>query len=437
MRNILFIAYYFPPLGGAGVQKSLKFVKYLRKCNYNPIVLTVNPMFTRWVKDYSLLKEIPSNTEVYRTPTIDMNWIYKLLWGLKLNKVVKWMQLNLFIPDSEITWLPFARASINKIMKKHKIDLAYITGGPFSAMLLGPYLLIKHKIKYVLDFRDEWTNNPTRLDSTYPSRLHIRELELEKDIIFNSSAIIYTIPKYMKENFESKYTFLNEKLSCIITNGYDDDDFNNVQINQQKIINKCHLVYTGTFYDRRQPTILWKAIHELGTENANVHNDLLIEIIGKNSKSFVLGGYVSNETICNIVRFHPNMERKRALNKLVSANALLLYIAPGKNSKAEMTGKLFDYLKVYKPIIAFVPPDGVAADIIRKSRTGYVYDSSNLEDVKKGWLHIYNLWKENKLSINPDMEYISQFDRKILTKKLASIFDQVLESKIINKNIIE
>ena len=101
MRNVLFIAYYFPPMGGAGVQKSLKFVKYIISYNYNPIVLSVNPRYTRCVKDLSLVSEIPAETIIYRTPTLDWNWIFKLLWGFSMTGVVSWLQRNVLIPDPE------------------------------------------------------------------------------------------------------------------------------------------------------------------------------------------------------------------------------------------------------------------------------------------------------------------------------------------------
>jgi hypothetical protein len=415
-------------MGGAGVQKSLKFVKYMKQFDYEPIVLTVNSRFTRWIKDKSLCSEIPQGTVVYRTPTIDVNWLYKALWGLRLHRFVKWMQLNIMIPDSEITWLPFAKRAIKKIITRHQIDLAYISGGPFSSMLLGPLIKDKYNIDYVLDFRDEWTNNPTRLDLPYPMKSIRKESEQEKEVLHKSAAIVYTIPKYMKENFELKYPFLVNKLSAMVTNGYDDDDFDYSCLEHKISNNHCNLVYTGSFYDRRQPTLLWKAICELDMGKIGIGKDISIKIIGKNKKSFVLGEYTNNQLINRMVEFYPNLERKRAIAELSIAQALLLYIAPGPNCKAEMTGKIFDYIRVGRPILAIIPPDGAAADIIRKSKTGFIYDSNNLEDIKKGIMHIYTLWQTDKLTIEPDTEYIAQFNRINLTKKLASLFDQVLNN---------
>jgi len=427
MKNVLFIAYYFPPMGGAGVQKSIKFVKYLKAYDYNPIVLTVKPVYARWIKDKSLIKEIPEGTIIYRTPTIDINWINKFLWGFKLNSVVSWLQTHIFIPDSEITWLLYAKIAISRIVTKHKIDIAYISGGPFSSMLLGPYLKKNYNVKYVLDFRDEWTNNPSRLDSSYPVISRIKDCCLEKAALSYCSGIIYTIPQIMKKNFESKYDFLRSIVFETITNGFDEEDFTGLNsfVDDQKAY--LDIVYTGTFYDRRKPVIIWKAITELVNEKLIDLANIRITLIGKNKPEFVLGEYYNHKDIRSIVRLIQNLERTKALQYAYNSSLQLLYIAPGPNCKAELTGKIFDYLRTYRPILAIIPPDGVAAEIINQSKCGFVYDSSDIENVKKGICEVYNMWQNHVLNINPDIDYIAHFNRKLLTQKLASVFDRVLD----------
>lgn len=428
MREVLFIAYYYPPMAGAGVQKSLKFVKYLQEFDYHPIVLTVNPRYARWIKDKSLLSEVPQSTVVYRTPTIDLNWLFKALWGFRLNKVVTWLQHNWLLPDPEKTWLPFARRQIDKIVKRHNIDLVYITGGPFSTMLLGPYCFEKHHLKYVVDFRDEWTSNPTRLDASFPRRSQAIDNQYEATVIKYASGVVYTIPLLMKENFEQKYPLLLKKPTRIITNGFDEPDFAGL-VKTHVNIDKLRIVYTGSFYDRRQPGILWEAIKQLIHENKLEQNKISIEIIGRNTPSFVLGDYIADASISQIVKFTSNKQHKDSLASLVNADALLLYIAQGPNCKAEMTGKLFEYIRSNTPILAIIPPDGIAAEIIRNSKTGFIYDSAEVDAVKGGILEIYKLWESGQLKLNPDMEYMNRFSRKALTGQLARLFDEVLQNQ--------
>jgi len=426
MKKVLFIAYYFPPMGGSGVQRSLKFVKYMQDFGYLPVVVTVNPLFTRWIKDKSMLPEIPHNVPIYRTFTLDINWIYKVLWGLRLNRVVQWIQLNWVLPDSEVTWICFAKKTINKIMKEHIIDLAYITAPPFSAMLLGPYLEKRFNIKYLVDFRDEWSNNPYRNDSGMGARAKSKELFMEEEVLNNCTGIVYTHPQYMKENFEGRYPFLKNKKNRTISNGFDESDFAHADSRQKTRNAKLTIVYIGTFYGRRQPECLWDAIYNL-IECGKIDSDKIeIRIIGRNTKSFVLGQYTNYNEINKIVRVMSNKPYAEALAELMKSDMLMLFIAPGDNSRAEIPGKLFEYIRTYKPVFAIVPPDGVAAEILQKSKTGINCDSSNAKDVEKCFLELYQNWLSNNLSVMPDKEYIAGYNRQYLTKELVSLFDEML-----------
>ena len=429
MKKVLFIAYYFPPLGGSGVQRSLKFVKYLAEFGWQPVVLSVNHKFTRWIKDASLLQEIPEEVKIYRTPTLELNWLFKALWGLRLPKLVTWLQRHLLIPDSEITWLPFAKRCIRRIVAEHKIDLVYITGAPFSAMLLGPYVKAEFNLKYVVDFRDEWTNNPGRLQAGLPQRSQLKELALERHVLSNCAAAVYAIPRYMKLSFEQKYPFLIQKPHREIFNGFDEAEFallSKLELPKRKYLRLAHI---GQFYDTINPALLWQALLELTAEKS-INPDLIkIDLIGRNTPSFVLGRYKDRAELRKMVRFRANLAHQLALKEMCLADALLLFIVPGPNCNAVATGKIFEYIRSYRPILAIIPPGGVAAEIVSSSRTGFVYDSSDLHSIKSGLLHICSLWERGELNLSPDKEYIRGFDRKQLTAQLAGLFDEVLSTK--------
>jgi glycosyltransferase involved in cell wall biosynthesis len=426
MKKVLFIAYYFPPMGGSGVQRSIKYAKHLVEFGFQPIVITVNSKFTRWAKDTTLLKEIPEQATIYRSFTIDLNWFYKIMWGFRLPKLVEWLQINVFIPDSESTWLPFAKKKIDNILKHHAIDLVYITGPPFSSMLLGPYIQKRHNLPYVLDFRDEWTNNPYINDGKLNKSSIVKNKELEKQCLENCSAIVYTHPKFMKESFESSYPFLQKKIHRIITNGFDEDDFSMLNVADKEKSKKLRIVYTGAFYGRRKPEILWDVLVSLSKTGVIDKDWIEIKIVGKNTRSFVMGEYAGSKPLEEMVNFTEQKNYGEAISELFSADLLLLYIAPGYNCQAEMPGKVFEYMRSYKPILAVVPPEGAAADILRQSRTAFICDSSDVDDVKSIVTEVYKLWETNKLYVQPDKDYISRYNRRFLTRELASLFNEVI-----------
>jgi glycosyltransferase involved in cell wall biosynthesis len=421
-------------MAGAGVQRSAKFVKYLREYGYNPLVLTVNPVFTNWIKDKTLLNDIPKDIKVFRTPTFDWRWIFKALWGLKLSYVVEYIQNRFLIPDPEISWLPFVKMSLNRIFRERRIDLVFITAGPFASLLLGPYIKRRYLVNYVVDFRDEWTNNPYRNDLKFPLHIKTKNRKLEHEVLSDCSGIVYTLPKYMKENFEGSYAFLKLKPWKTISNGFDETDFKSLSAAPIISNNVLCITYIGTFYGRRNPGLIWQALDELIHNNEIDSNKIRIKIFGKNTDDFVLGKYASNKTLCSIVKLRPNLSYQSALAELIAANALLLYVAPGSNSKAEITGKIFEYMRSYKPVLAFVPPDGVAADILRNAGTGFIYDSAEVTAIKQGLLDFYTRWKEGRLVAEPDKDYIAQYDRRALTKQLADLFDEVLSESAKQNN---
>lgn len=425
MTEVLIIAYYFPPIAGAGVQRVLKFTKYLPEYGFKPVVLTVNPHLVRWQKDYTIMSDIPAEVKVYRTMTLDWQWIFKLLWGLKLNKVVDFLCREILIPDPEMSWLPFARRQIDTIIKAHNIKLAFITGSPFSSMLLGPYLKHTHGIDYILDFRDEWTNSPYRLDRKVSATTLKKELAMESLALRHCKAVTY-INQSMGDSFIQNNEFLSKKPSTVIPNGFEEEEFEGISKNAGYNQSQLEIVYTGSFYGRRQPDLIWQALYELVKDRQLDVSKIRIRLIGRNTPSFVLGNYQENNTIKRIVSFEPYVNHRVMLQILVTAPILLLYIAPGKNAQAELTGKIYEYLRSYTPILAIVPPDGDAAAVISQCRAGWIYDSNDVSAIKAGLKMVYDKWLENKLVINPDISSIAKYERKYLTGDLAHLMRQLI-----------
>lgn len=179
MKRIIYIACYFPPLGGVASIRAAKQARYLSEMGFQIDVLTVKPLWMKYPKDVSLLEGLPAGIRVWRTFLPDPNWLFKALYGLRLNSLVVWLRRNVFIPDPELVWLPFARHRLNRMFRQRTYDLALITSGPPSSLLLGPYLKRLYGIPFVCEFRDEWVNNPERTNLPQTAQAGSREREME------------------------------------------------------------------------------------------------------------------------------------------------------------------------------------------------------------------------------------------------------------------
>jgi glycosyltransferase involved in cell wall biosynthesis len=423
--KLLYVALYFPPLGGVASLRAVKHVKYLARMGYQISVLTILPGFVRYPRDHELLKDIPAGVKIYRSFFPDPEWLFKLLYGLRLPKLVSFLRFRLFSPDTASLWLPFAKMRLKRILKQElHFNLALITSGPPSSLLLGPWLKKRFGIPYICDFRDEWTNNPERMNISYPENSQAQEVRMESSVInaCSGAAFLTTI---MRENFESSYPILKNLPSTILTNGFDDDDFL-----YRKPIRKAqnfHLVYCGSFYDRRQPDALWKAISELINNGMIPRNKVCVDIYGKNSPAFVLGTFANDPLIRSIVRLHGFVSHRKSLEIMLGSDALLLYIPSGKNTDSVLTGKIFEYIRCAKPILAIVPPAGIAAEIVTKAGLGFIADHSDDEGIKDRIMQLWHLWQTDTLKeIKPDADYISGYSRQKLAQKLDILIREVL-----------
>ncbi len=423
-RHILYIAYYFPPLGGPAAMRSLKNVKYLAQLGYQVQVLTVRPALIRFPKDPSLLKEIPAGVKVWRAFCPDATWLFKLLWGLKLNSLVRFIQHKVLIPDHEVLWLPFAKRILHRIVRHNpQISVAVISSGPPSSLSLGLLLKCRHRIPFICDFRDEWTNNPERINIDFPATTQSRELVMESRVLSAAGGISY-LSQLMRDNFCRSYPFLENKPSAIIPNGFDDSDFEGLTASTDA--NVFRLVYCGSFYDRRQPSPLWQAILSLVEAKKLDPNKFRVDIYGRNTRSFVLDRFASNPVLERIVNLHPFLGYRDSLQELLRATALLLYIPSGKNTESVLTGKIFDYLRTGKPVLAIVPPAGLAAELLTKAGIGYIADHQDLPGIAERLMELYWLWENRALGeLKVNHDYIAQFSRPNLARKLAKLIDAV------------
>ncbi|WP_026894645.1 glycosyltransferase [Clostridiisalibacter paucivorans] len=417
MKKALMVAYQFPPMGGSGVQRTTKFVKYMPEYQWEPVVFT-REVKNIELKDETLLGDIPSNTKIIRTKSWDLT---ELPGVLKLGG--KAIARKILIPDGERLWQIFNEKKAIDIIRKENIDLIYTTSYPYSDHLLGLKLKKKFpQIPWVADFRDEWTKNPYLLDNPhYSLRMNI-ERNMEKQIMEGANYIITNTPIMMK-NFIDSYPFTKEKF-CVIPNGYDETDFqgtSEVDCKRDKFV----ITYTGSFYGRRSPETFFQSIKDLVHQGKIEEDKIQIQLIG-NYIVKRLDALIKKYGLENMVHILPYMEHRESIKELIKSNVLLLIVGAGPGAEAFYTGKVFEYMRTGRPILALVPEEGVAADVIKETDTGLVSDSRDIEKIKENICKLYNKWTRGERSIDPDWTKVKSFDRKALTKRLVDVFDNVI-----------
>lgn len=448
MKKVLMIAYYFPPVGGSGVIRTLKFAKYLPKYGWKPEILTIkdNCYESYMPRDFSLLNEIPVDLAVCRTSVIKpLDLLFAIRRRFKAvanskkeitpsthaeNTNVKTLMQRfkdaitsfLSIPDKQIGWLPFALIKGRAIIKKNGIDIIYSTASPWTTHLIG-YLLKKITKKYwVADFRDPWTLDLLYEEKGYTKLRKITEQFLEKKIM-NAADKVVCISETMKNNLVNKYPFLKEKIE-VITNGFDREDF--AKEESIKKSSKFTISYIGTLYHNRDPKDFIIALAQVVNANKEVRENIKVKFVGMIEKEIEFKQLISDFNLKEIVKMVNYIPQKEALQYLKNSDVLLLIIGNDKRGDYILTGKIFEYLASNKPILALVP-EGEAANLIRETKAGIVVDPENTEEIKKSIVNFYSKYKQGCLKIDSDINKIEKFDREKLTGNLTKIMESCLK----------
>lgn len=431
MKKALIITYYWPPSGGAGVQRWLKFVKYLREFGWEPIVYTPeNPEFPEI--DESLYSDIPKNLTIIKTPIREPYHAYKWFIGRtkkekinagflsekKRNPVLEnisvWIRGNFFIPDARMLWIKPSVRFLLKYLSENPVDIIISTGPPHSMHIIAMKISKSLKLPWVADFRDPWTNIDFYKDLKLTSWANSRHHNLERMVLSNASAVISISPS-MADDFNSIYM----RHYDIITNGFDWDDMN--PTNLVELDQKFSISYIGTMVSTRNPITFWEAIRSVLKENKDFGNDLVIKLVGKvdfkvreSVEQFGLSRYVEN------IGYTPHKEVVKIQQE---SQVLLLVINNTPNSGMILTGKFYEYLAARRPVLCLGPVDGDAARILYQTHAGLISGFNDIEKMKENIIWLYNQFKTGNLaSGNQDIE---PYSRKELTRKLASLMHNI------------
>lgn len=440
MKKVLIIAYYFPPLGWSGVQRTVKFVKYLREFNWQPIVITVGKT-TFSILDESLGDEIPEDIKIIRIDDMKLKtFTDRIKSEVKeyvkasfdiisdknlLNRYEAQIEQNLealrnllLLPDGNAIWANNVIKELNKKINIDDMDIVYTTSSPYSAHLVGYYLKNNHNKAWVADFRDEWTNNPY-----YNNEFNIRyevEKNIEKEILSNCDKVI-TISELAKNNYINSFK-LDENKIKVITNGYDEEDFKLIYKSQTH--SKFTIVHSGSFYSVRNPYTFINAINDLIEEKRLEVSDIIIEFIGEIDKK--IKDKIMYIDKFHIIKIYNYTSHKESLELCTNANLLLLVIGQDEKVKSVYTGKIFEYLRLKKPILSLSPKESLVEELLNRTGCGFNVEYNDIESIQNVVLKYYNDWKNNKqLVVNEDE--IKKYERKNLTKKLSQVFNSLLE----------
>ncbi|WP_312508221.1 glycosyl transferase family 1 [Chryseobacterium culicis] len=425
-KKILIITYYWPPAGGPGVQRWLKFAKYLPDFGWKPIIYTPeNPSYP--LLDETLMKDVPENIEMVRTRIWEP---YQLAEKLnKSNKKFKagqfdvgknqswksklsiWVRGNFFIPDARVFWVKPSIKFLEKYLKDNTIDTIVTSGPPHSLHLIGLGLKSKMpNLKWIADFRDPWTEISyyKHLKLTKSSDKKHRQLE---SAVFKNADITLATSYTDAENFRKA----GANAVCI-TNGFDESDSEN-KVKAQKPENQFTLSYIGVLEQLRNPENLWKALDELIRENADFAADFTLKLVGRIDDKILHA--IENSSLKKHILNLGYLAHGKAVEEMQNSDLLLITNFPNESSKGIIPGKIFEYLASGKQILSFGPEKADVAKILEETKAGKHFNYQDTEMVKKFILEKFELWKSGSLLENT--QHIEQFSRRNLTRQLTEV----------------
>jgi glycosyltransferase involved in cell wall biosynthesis len=408
-KKVLFVAYNFPPHGGAGIQRSTKFVKYLPRFGWWPLVITTTSDATL-IKDYSLMHDISQNASIYRIPGFSIARLQRKAKRIRLDKIIIGLNLLLQLPDATRFWAKNTHSLLKRLIEQERPDLIYTTSGPYSSHLVGLWVKRKYMIPWLADFRDPWSTN---LLVPYLPGYKALNRRLERKVLNAADRVICVSDPWL-DDLRSNCDDKQDKF-VTITNGYDEDDIK--FLSQPTKHEKFTITHVGTFYTNRQPDRLVCAVKLLIGENRINVDKLCMIFVGKNARAkipaldpFEAYDYVPHDELTEYYS---------------DTDTLLLILATSPENIGNYSGKIYEYIASNRPILAIVPKSGVAQKLIEETRTGIAVDG-NVEAIAAAIEQMYHQWQAGFPDWNPDWDIIRQYSRRKLTEKLAAEFDKMV-----------
>lgn len=438
-KRVLIISYYWPPSGGSGVQRWLKFAKYLPAFDWTPIV--VAPQGADYpVLDESLLKEV-ADVEVLRYPIWEPYSLYRKLTGAKpgenfgstpmkkqslAKRFSTWIRANFFVPDPRVYWVKPTVKSLLRYLKEHPVDVVITTGPPHSVHLIGKRLREQVTgLKWVMDVRDPWSQFDIHLSFNPGARARRKNEMLEQSCLQAADRVIgtaYSMPTHLMDFDSSKYH--------TITNGYDAADFEGVKQEKQKT-DKFHIYHTGLLNAVRNPTAVWEALARLvdadagfaDESSAGLRERLHVYLIG-NVAPEVKASIDEIPQLNGKVTITPWLKHDALVKRYADADLFLLCPNQSDNAKGQINGKLFEYLAAGKPVLHIGPFDADNTTILDDVHAGLTVPPGDVDGTEEALRRFF----DGRFGESPhalQREGVLKFERKQVTQQLATLLDSL------------
>jgi glycosyltransferase involved in cell wall biosynthesis len=430
LKKILFISYYWPPSGGAGVQRPLKMVKYLLKSGIEPIVITVDPDQASYTSiDESLLTEVPQNLRIYHTATKEHYRFYKRFVrstipaagfanesnpGLK-QKIARFIRGNFYFPDPRKGWKDYAVQKAKELIISEGIDLVFTTSPPHSTHLIGLELRKTMGVKWIAELMDPWVDI-YYFREMYPLPFAVRiNKKMERTVLENADHIVtcsYNFRDLFLENAPSK----KEGDFQVLYLGYDQDNFTELRsVPPQEFV----ITYNGTVADSYDPHSFFRAVKRIVSEKKIPLKLRFNGIVSSGIKDMI-----SHYGLDENAEYNGLLSHGASLESLMNSTALLLIVPPVAKNEGIIPGKLFEYIASGKPVIALANPDGDVASILNNEGFGKCFAHDDEEGIYRLLNSMADEWKKNKSLDLPNRD-ISRFSiahqARLLAEKIVEL----------------
>ena len=437
MKRVLIISYYWPPTGGSGVQRWVKFAKYLPSEGWQPVIYTPeNP--EQLAVDESLAAEVPEAAEVVKTRIIEPYELYKKLLRRSghskeavevnpvnaqnkslLQKAAMWVRGNLFRPDPRCLWIRPSVRFLKKYLSEHPVDLIVSTGPPQSMHMIGLRLSRETGLPWIADFRDPWTKIFYFKHLSMTPATERWHKKMEKKVLDEASAVVAVSPLVQQE-----FQAMTDTPVELITNGFDECDFSSEPCTEAYggASQEFTITHTGLFAADGNPTVLWDVLAEKCHADEAFRKLLRIKLIGKTDDQ-ILKALKDRGLESSLINMG-YQTHSVAVDQQRQASVLILPLRKEPEYRAVLPGKLFEYLASQRPILGIGQPDGAMAMIVNETGTGTVIDWNDKEGISQ---YIEQCWKrhlEGRLS--SDGADLSRFTRRSLTRRMAGLFDKII-----------
>ena len=440
MKRVLVITYYWPPSGGSGVQRWVKFAKYLPAEGWQPVIYTPeNPELTS--VDRTLEGEIPYEAEIVKYPITEPYDIYRRLMGKGASTDMKtltqpgkggdsvvtpiasgkknwkqrlslWIRGNLFVPDPRVGWVRPSVRFLKEYLKEHPVDVVVTTGPPHSMHLIGQALHRDLGLPWIPDFRDPWTRMYYLKYLPMTGRTWKRLYRMEQQVLDEASTVLAVTP-LVQEEFQAR----TRTRVAMITNGYDEEDFNQ-KVEPDTYFN---IVHTGLFATDGNPLEFWKQLGDKASGDPAFRSALRIRLVGKVDREIydAIAGAGLEENLVDL----GYKDHLTAVREQMAATVLLLPLRNDPEYRPILPGKLFEYLAARRPVLGIGQEDGAMARVLSGTGAGTMADWDNGTAMRRFLDEAWEAFRNG--GVPPVKGDITRFSRRSLSHEMALLLDSV------------